>query len=68
MDGYLCAKGPQWSHPDIRWDGKGCVPQSIVSQVIQAVHACARPAQAKTLELFVRRFHADMPYAWLRKQ
>ena len=34
-----------------------------MSQVIQAVHACAHPGQAKTLELFLCRFHADMPYA-----
>ena len=67
MDGYLWAKGPQWSHPHIRPDGNICVPQSIVSQVIRVVHACAHPGQAKTLELFLQRFHADMPYAWLRE-
>ena len=38
-----------------------------MSQCIRAVHACAHPGQAKTLELFVRRFHADMPYARLRE-
>ena len=43
MDGYLWAKGPQWSHPHIRWAGKICVPQSIVPQVIQAARACAHP-------------------------
>ena len=67
MDGYLWAKGPQWSQPHIRRDGKFCVLQTIVSQVIQAVHACADPGQAKTLEQFLRRFHADMPYARLRE-
>ena len=67
MDGYLWAKGPQWSHSRIRWDGKICVPQSIVSQGIRAVHACAQPGQAKTLELFLQRFHASMPYARLRE-
>ena len=67
MDGYLCTKGPQRSHPHIRRDGKICVPQSIVSQVIRAVHACAQVGQAKTLELFLRRFHADMSYARLRE-
>ena len=51
MHGYLWAKGPQWSHPHICRDGKICVPRSIVSQVIRAVHACAHPGQAKTLEL-----------------
>ena len=66
-DGYVCAKGPQWSHPHICRDGKICVPKSIVSQVIQAVHACAHLGQAKTLELVLRRFHADMPYAQLRE-
>ena len=65
LDGYLCAKRPQWSHSNIRRDGKFCVLQSIVSQVIRAVHACAGPGQVKTLELFLRRFHADMPYARL---
>ena len=63
MDGYLWAKIPQSSHPHICRDSKICAPQSIVSQVIQAVHACAHPGRAKTLELFLRRFHADMPYA-----
>ena len=67
LDGYLWAKGPQWSHPHIRRNGKICVPQSVVSQVIRVVHACAHPVQAKTLELFLRRFHADMPYARLRE-
>ena len=67
MDRYLFAKGPQWSHPHFRQDGKICVPQSIVSQVIRAVHACARPGQAKTLELFLGCFHADIPYAPLRQ-
>ena len=38
-----------------------------MSQVIRAVHACAHPGQAKTLELFLRRLHADMPYARLRE-
>ena len=66
MDRYLWAKGPQWSHPHIHRDGRICVPQSIVSQVIQAVHACAHSGQAKTLELFLRRFHAGMPCVWLR--
>ena len=37
----ICLIRPQWSHPHIRRDGKICVPQSIVSQVIRAVHACA---------------------------
>ena len=67
MDRYLWDKGPQWSHPHIRQDGKICVPKSIVSQVIRAVHVCAHPCQAKTLELFLQRFHADMPYAGLRE-
>ena len=67
MDGYLWAKGTQWSHPHIRRDGTICVPQSIVFQVIRVVHACAHPGQAKTLELFLPRFHADMPYALLRE-
>ena len=67
MDGYLWAKGPQWSHPHIRRDGKICVSQSIVSRVIRAVHACAHLGQAKTLELFLQRSHADMPYARLRE-
>ena len=67
MDGYFWAKGPQWTHPHIRRDGKICVPQSIVSQVIRAVHACAHLGQARTLELFLRRFHDHMPYAWLRE-
>ena len=67
MDGYLWVKGPQWIHPNIRTDGKIWVPQSIVSQVIGALHACAHPGQGKTLELFLRRFHADMPYARLRE-
>ena len=35
MDGYLWAKGPQWSHPHIRQGGKICVPRFIVSQVIR---------------------------------
>ena len=38
-----------------------------MSQVIQAVHACAHPGQAKTLELFLQLFHPDMPYARLRE-
>ena len=67
MDGYLWAPGPQWSHRHIHRDCKICVPQSIVSHVIRAVHACAHLGQAKTLELFVRCFHADMPYARLRE-
>ena len=67
MDGHLWAKGPQWSHPHICRDCKICVPQCIVSQVIRAVHACAHQGQAKTLEPFLRRSHADMPYAWLRE-
>ena len=67
MDGYLWAKGPQWSHRHIPRDGKICVPRCIVSQVIRAVHACAHPGQPKTLELLLRRFHADMPYARLRE-
>ena len=37
-----------------------------MSQVIRAVHACAHAGQAKTLGLFLRSFHADMPYARLR--
>ena len=65
MDGYLWAKGPQWSHPHIPWDGEICVLKSIVRQVIRAIHACAYLGQAKTMELFLRRFHADMPYARL---
>ena len=65
MDGYLWAQRPQWSHPHICRDGKICVPQSIVSQVIWAVHACAHPGEAKTLELFLRHFQADMPYTRL---
>ena len=60
-DGYLWAKGPQWSDPHICWDGKMCVPQSIVFQVIQVVHACAHQGQAKSLDLFLRRSHADRP-------
>ena len=67
MDGYLWAKGPQWSHRHIRRHGKICVPQSIVSEVIRAVHVCAHLGQAKALELFLQRFHADMPYARLRE-
>ena len=67
MDGYLWGKAPHWSQPHIRRDGKMCVPQSIVSQVIRAVHACAPPGQAKILELCLRRFRADMPYARLRE-
>ena len=67
MDGYLWAKRPLWSHPHIPGDGKMWVPQSIVSQVIQAVHACAHPGQAKTLELFLHRFHAGMPCVRLRE-
>ena len=45
----------------------GDVPPSIVSQVIRAVYACAHLGRAKTLELFLQRFHADMPYGRLRK-
>ena len=67
MDGYLWAKGPQWRHPQICQDGKICVPQSIVPQVIRVVHACAQPGQAQTLELFLQRLHAGMPYARLRE-
>ena len=67
MDGYLWAKGPQWIHPHICRESKNCVPQSIVSQVIRAVHYCAHPSQAKTPELFLRPFHADMPYTRLRE-
>ena len=67
MDGYLWVKGPQWIHPNIRRDGKIWVPQSIASQVIRKLHACAHLGQGKTLELFVRRFHADMPDARLRE-
>ena len=65
MDEYLCTKGPQWSYPHICRDGKICVPKSIVFPVIRAVHACAHPGQAKTVELFLRRFDTDMPYARL---
>ena len=36
-----------------------------MSQVIRAVHACGDQGQANTLELLLRRFHADMPYARL---
>ena len=67
MDGCLWAKGPQWSHRHIRRDGKICVPKSIVSQVIQAVHACVHLGQAKNLELFLRRIHAEKPYAPLQE-
>ena len=67
MDEYLCAKEPQGSHPNIRQDSKFCVPQSIGYQVIRAVHACAHPGQAKTLELFLRRFGAHMPYVRLQE-
>ena len=67
MDGCLWAKGPQSSNPHIRQDGKILVPQSIVSQVIRAVHVCAHLGQTKTLRLFLRHFHADMPCARLRK-
>ena len=67
MDEYLLPKGPQWCHPHIRRDGKICVLKSIVSQVICAVLACAHPGRAKTLQLFFRRFQADMPYTRLRE-
>ena len=67
LDGYLWAKGPQWSYPHIRRDRTICVLKPIVSKAIRAVHACAHPVQAKTMELFLRRFHAHMPYAQLRE-
>ena len=67
MDGCLWAKGPQWTHRHIRRDGTICVPKSIVSQVIRAVHACVHPGQAKNLELFLRSIHAEKPYAPLRE-
>ena len=38
-----------------------------MSQVIRAVHVCSHPGQAKPLELFLRCFYADEPYAWLRE-
>ena len=67
MDGYLWANAPQWSQTHIHRDGKICVPKSIVSQVIWAVHTCAHLGQGKTLELFLRHLHADMLYARLQE-
>ena len=67
IDGYLWTKAPQWSHLHIRRDGKMVVRKSIVSQVTRVLHACAHPGQTKTLELFLRRFHADMRTARLRE-
>ena len=62
---WMDTSGPRDHSPHIHQWRNICVPYCTVSQVIGAVHACAHPAE--TPELFLRRFHANMPYARLRE-
>ena len=68
MDAYLWATGPQLSHPHIRQDGKICVPQSIVFQVIRAVHACAHRVRQRPWSCFYGVFTLTCPMPDCGKQ